>query len=55
VTTLLTGKGFTYLILGLYLARCLSYCWGGSYGRALYWLCAIGITVSAEFLIARWP
>lgn len=49
------GRGFTYVILGLYTLRCLSYAYGGHWGRAAYWLCAMGITVSAEFLIVRWP
>jgi hypothetical protein len=52
---LLDGKAFTYCILTLYALRCLSYAAGGHWGRAGYWICAFGITVSAEFLITRWP
>lgn len=55
MTAFLSGKGFTYLILGLYSARSLSYAAAKSWGPALYWLCALGITVSAEFLIKRYP
>lgn len=51
----LDGKTFTYLIIGLYILRCFSYLYGAHYGRAVYWACAMGITVSAEFLITRWP
>jgi hypothetical protein len=53
--TLFTGKGFTYVIMALYAARCVSYVAGGHYGRACYWLCALGITISAEFLMTKWP
>lgn len=49
------GPGFTYAILSLYSLRCVSYALGQHWGRAGYWLCAAGITVSAEFLIRRWP
>ena len=52
---LLTGPGFTYLIISLYALRCVTYAIGGHWGRAAYWVCALGITVSAEFLIKRWP
>lgn len=51
----LDGPWFTYAILSLYALRCLSYAAGAHWGRAGYWLCAAGITVSAEFLIRRWP
>jgi len=51
----LGGRAFTWAILSLYTLRCGSYALTGHYARALYWLCALGITVSAEFLIARWP
>lgn len=51
----LGGKGFTYVILCLYAARCLSYAVTKHYGPAGYWLCAFGITVCAEFLMRRWP
>lgn len=53
--TWLDGKAFTYAILALYALRCGSYAVTSNWPRALYWLCAIGITVSAEFLIARRP
>lgn len=49
------GPAFTYCIMALYILRCLSYASGEHYGRAAYWLCALGITISAEFLITRWP
>ena len=49
------GRGFTFAILALYSLRCLSYAATKHYGPAAYWLCAFGITVSAEFLIRRWP
>ncbi len=52
---LLHGKAFTFLILFLYFLRAASYVHGGHYGPAAYWVCAFGITVSAEFLIARFP
>ena len=52
---LLGGKGFTYVILALYAARCVTYAATKHYGPAGYWLCAFGITVSAEFLVRRWP
>lgn len=55
VLAFLEGPAFTYVILALYAARCLSYAGGGHYGRVCYWLCAFGITLSAEFLITRWP
>lgn len=51
----LDGRFFTYAILGLYSLRCLSYLYGAHWGRAMYWVCALGITVSAEFLISRYP
>lgn len=46
---------FTYIILGLYSLRCLSYLPGAHWGKAAYWVCAFGITASAEFLIGRYP
>jgi hypothetical protein len=49
----LAGKGFTYAILGLYALRAGGYAVGGDWARVMYWLCAMGITVSAEFLIDR--
>jgi hypothetical protein len=51
----LDGPAFTWAILTLYALRCVSYAFGGHWGRAAYWLCAAGITVSAEFLMRRWP
>jgi hypothetical protein len=51
VTAFLAGKGFTYCILGLYSRRLLSYAATGEWGRAMYWTCALGITISAEWLI----
>ena len=53
--TFIMGRGFTWAIITLYSLRCVSYAWGGHWGRAAYWLFALGITVSAEFLIVRWP
>ncbi len=55
MTSILEGKAFTWAILSLYGLRCLSYATTSHWGRAAYWLCAAGITVSAEFLISRWP
>lgn len=55
MTELLHGKAFTYVILALYAIRCVSYLHGRHYGPAMYWLCALGITVSAEFLVKRFP
>ena len=52
---LIHGKAFTYVILCLYAVRALSYLHGRHLGPAAYWVCAFGITVSAEFLIARFP
>lgn len=52
---LIHGKFFTYLILGLYLIRATTYLHGRHFGPASYWLCAMGITISAEFLISRYP
>jgi hypothetical protein len=49
------GKTFTFMILGLYGLRCSSYLATKHYGPASYWLCAFGITVSAEFLMRRFP
>jgi len=49
------GRGFTYVILSLYALRCVSYAATKHYGPAAYWLCAFGITISAEFLIRRFP
>jgi hypothetical protein len=51
----LGGKGFTYVILTLYGMRALSYLVTRHYGPAVYWVCAFGITVAAEFLVRRWP
>lgn len=53
--TLLSGKFFTYLIMSLYAIRCGSYMWTGHYGPGAYWASALCITISAEFLMARWP
>jgi len=52
---LLLGKGFTYAILALYGLRAGTYIWGGHYGPAMYWVSALCITISAEFLIPRFP
>lgn len=49
------GPLFTYAILSLYTLRCLSYAYGSHWGKMSYWVCAIGITISAEFLIGRFP
>ncbi len=53
--SLLEGRAFTYVILTLYALRCLSYVFTKHYGSASYWLCALGITVSAAFLMRRFP
>lgn len=55
LTQFLAGKTFTYIILTLYGLRCVSYASTKHCGPAAYWLCAFGITVSAEFLMRRWP
>lgn len=55
VLHLLESKGFTYVILTLYGLRCSSYLVTKHYGNAAYWFFAFGITVSAEFLMRRWP
>jgi len=47
----LAGRGFTFAILALYTLRLGSYAIAGDWARAMYWTCALGITVSAEFLI----
>lgn len=52
---LLSGKAFTYVIMSLYGVRSATYAIGGHYGPAAYWLSALFITISAEFLIKRWP
>lgn len=52
---LLSGKFFSYLILSLYALRCGSYLFTKHWGPATYWICAFGITLSAEFFIKRWP
>ena len=49
----LAGKGFTYAILALYTLRAASYGWSGNWSRLMYWVCALGITVSAEFLVGK--
>jgi len=49
------GRAFTFVILACYALRCASYAWTGHYGPAMYWASAMAITVSAEFLIPRWP
>ncbi len=49
------GPFFTYTIMALYVLRCVTYAYGSHWGRASYWLCALGITISAEFLMKRWP
>lgn len=49
------GKFFTYAILGLYSLRAIGYASGGHWGPMGYWLSAMCITISAEFLIARFP
>lgn len=49
----LAGKGFTYTILALYALRAMGYAVGADWPRVVYWLCAMGITVSAEFLITK--
>ncbi len=53
--TFLESKAFTYAILSLYGLRCLGYLVTGHYGPAAYWVCAFGITVSAEFLVRAFP
>ena len=52
---LFLGKGFTYIILSLYGLRAASYAFGHHWGPMSYWVCAFGITVSAEFLITKFP
>ncbi len=52
---LLTGKAFTYVILSLYMLRAATYFIGHNWGPAVYWVCALGITIAAEFLIPKWP
>lgn len=52
---LLEGKFFTYAILVLYALRAVGYASGGRWGPMGYWLSAMCITISAEFLISRWP
>lgn len=52
---LLDGPAFTYTILSLYALQCVRYSAGGHWGRAMYWLSAAMITVSAEFVTKRWP
>lgn len=52
---LLTGKAFTYVILFMYAMRAGTYMASNHWGPASYWICALGITISAEFLIPRWP
>lgn len=51
----LSGKFFTYIIMSLYAIRSGTYASGGHWGPAGYWLSALFITISAEFLIKRWP
>lgn len=51
----ITGPGFTWVILACYGLRLGSHLWGQHWGRASYWFFAIGITISAEFLMRRWP
>lgn len=51
----MNGRGWTYAILALYTARCITYACGAHWGRVAYWLCAAGITISAEFLVTRFP
>lgn len=53
--TFLESRFFTYVILSLYGMRCLSYLVTKHYGPASYWICAFGITVSAEILIKKFP
>ncbi len=55
VAEFLESKVFTYCILTLYALRCGSYFFTKHYGPGSYWLFAFGITVSAEFLIKRFP
>ena len=50
---ILAGKAFSYAIMSLYLMRAGGYAVGGDWPRVMYWLCALGITVSAEFLIGE--
>lgn len=51
----LSGKAFTYVIMSLYAIRSTTYALGGHYGSACYWLSALFITISAEFLIKKFP
>jgi hypothetical protein len=42
---------FVYLILFLYACSSVRYLYAGKYGNAMYWVCAIGITIAATFLM----
>lgn len=55
IIEILQGNLLTYIILVLFALRAITYAWTSSWGYMIYWLCAFGITVSAEFLIVRWP
>lgn len=55
MTRFLDGPAFTYAILALYALRCGSYAFSSHWGRAGYWVGAMWITLSAEFLVRKWP
>ena len=46
---------WTYIILAVYLARCVTYAIGRHWGPMLYWTGAIWLTVVVEFILKRYP
>lgn len=44
---------FPVVIMGLYAVTSIRYAIAGDWGRVMYWMCAMGITFSATFMVGK--